>query len=118
MGLASRCSMCISVRKFVWRSSISSRGNSSVPGRTSLFPNSEAIVASRLVPAAAAKLFRVIPGALYFNLCIDAFGNGDEDVGQPHESVPCVTAPIDDSLIVLINNVAELITSEVLPEIL
>src|ERR1019366_2900240 len=60
----------------------------------------------------------IIPGALYFNLCIDAFGNGDEDVGQPHESVPCVTAPIDDSLIVLINNVAELITSEVLPEIL
>src|ERR1019366_6594286 len=51
----------------------------------------------------------IIPGALYFNLCIDAFGNGDEDVGQPHESVPCVTAPIDDSLIVLINNVAELI---------
>src|ERR1019366_3569784 len=63
-------------------------------------------------------LHRLIPGALYFNLCIDAFGNGDEDVGQPHESVPCVTAPIDDSLIVLINNVAELITSEVLPEIL
>src|ERR1019366_713687 len=63
-------------------------------------------------------LLKLIPGALYFNLCIDAFGNGDEDVGQPHESVPCVTAPIDDSLIVLINNVAELITSEVLPEIL
>ena len=59
----------------------------------------------------------IIPTALNIHLCVSPVSDGRNNLGQLHESVPCVAAGVHDGLIILVDFMAEIIAAHILPEI-